>query len=312
MQFRLRLQPKVKRAGLGSRGECFLDKSISIRFYRVTGAGHHDVPFLQRLAQINAIPRGQRVHQISDLDFWMDQIVINGTTATGMLGRRQSNHLPPRAMPDGSLLPLGIPSIGHTAIWQYESNISVMAIEVMRNGVGMQKLFSYIRGMCDCRGYTSLPVLDDTALDAAENGRIRELAVRMATPRNLETVAADQRNVKSGMIELMGSRISTQIEVKFSVSAGAPDIQPSRFRGIVDWIRGEREADRGSISKLQARVVDDDGTVNVLDLLDSHLGTRQDLDLPDDDPVRSSAIRLNNIAHVFNAHRSVLQKQFGP
>jgi hypothetical protein len=76
--------------------------------------------------------------------------------------------------------------------------------------------------MCDCRGYAYLPVLDDTALEAARAGRIRELAVRVATPRNLQTVAAYQRQMKQGMVDLMGPQIATQVEVKFSVRASDP------------------------------------------------------------------------------------------
>jgi hypothetical protein len=65
--------------------------------------------------------------------------------------------------------------------------------------------------MCDCRGYGSLPVLDDTALEAARAGRIRELAVRVATPRNLQAVAADQRQMKQGMVDLMGVSAGAKI-----------------------------------------------------------------------------------------------------
>jgi hypothetical protein len=109
----------------------------------------------------------------------------------------------------------------------------------------------------------------------------------------------------------MGPRIATQVEVKFSVRARDPDIQEGWFTRTVNWFREERGADRGTISKLQARVVDEDGHQDVLDLLDSQLGTRRELDLPDDDPDRSAAIRLANISHVFNIHLASLQRQFG-
>jgi hypothetical protein len=128
---------------------------------------------------------------------------------------------------------------------------------------------------------------------------------------NLETVAPDQQSVKQSMVQLMGQEISTQIEIKFSVRAGEPDIRLDRFQRFVHWLRGEKDADRGEISKLQARVVEDDGSANTLDLLGAHLGTRTELDLPDDDPDRSAAVRLANVAHVFDTYRPILQRQFG-
>jgi hypothetical protein len=288
-----------------------LDKSVTVKFYRVSASAHaQGIPFLQRLVQICGVPEDQRVCQVSDTDFWMDKLTINNTAATGRLCREQTSHLPPRALPGGRLAPLGIRAIGHNSIWQYEADLSVLAIEVTRNGAGISRMFPYIRNICDCRGYAYLPVLNDAALEAAQQGRIRELAVRVATPRNLETITADQRQIKQGMVELMGSQIGSQIEIRYKAGARDPDIQPSRFLRAVRWLRGEKEADRGTISKLEARIVEDDGHYNTLDLLDAHLGVRRDLDLPDDNPDASAAIRFSNMAQAFDQNRAILQRQF--
>jgi len=165
--------------------------------------------------------------------------------------------------------------------------------------------------MCDCRGYAYFPVLDGTALEAARAGRIRELAVRVATPRNLHTIAPDQRSMRQGMVELMGNQIATQMEIRYSVRARDPDIQEGWFTRTVNWLRQEKAADRGTISKLQARVVDEEGHVDILDLLDAQLGARRALDLPDDNPDRDAAIRINNISEIFNSHLASLEHQFG-
>lgn len=288
-----------------------MDKSVSVRFYRITASAQtQGVPFIQRLREVHALREEERVRQISDIEFWMDKLSVNNTVAKGRLCRTQTSHLPPQALAGGKLTPLGVPAIGHDTVWQYEAYLSVMAIESSRNGVGLQKMLSFIRSACDCRGYGHFPVLDDEALEVARHGRIRELAVRVATPRNLETVATDQRQIKDGLVELMGSQIATQVEIRFSVTAKDPDIQPGPFLRAVNWLRGERRADRGNISKLQARIVEDDGTANTLDLLDAHLGTRRDLDLPDDDPDTSATIRLANISQIFDTHRAALERQF--
>ena len=249
-----------------------LDKSILVRFFRITASAHtQGVPFSQRFAEIRAVPEAQRVRQILDIDFWMDNIAVNNNVSTGRFCRSQTSYLPPQALPGGRLMPLGVPAIGHNAIWQYEADLSVIAIESTRSGIGLQKLLAYMRNICGCRGYGYLPVVDDTALAAAQHGRIRELAVRVTTPRNLETVAGDQLQIKQGLVELMGSQIATQVEIRFSVTAKDPDIQPARFLRAARWFIGEKQADRGTISKLQARIVEDDGGANTLDLLDAHL-----------------------------------------
>jgi hypothetical protein len=266
---------------------------------------------MQRIRALAAISEDERVRNISDVDFWMDKLTVKENVATGRICRVQTAHLPPQALPGGKLTPLGVRAIGPHSIWQYEPKLSVIAIESTRSGAGLGKLLAYIRAACDCRGYAYAPVVDDATLAAAQHGRIRELAMRIATPKNLESVTAAQRRIKQGLVELMGAQIATQIEIRFSVTARDPDIPTNRFVQAAKWLIRERKADRGTISKLQARVVEDDGHGNMLDLLDAHLGARADLDLPNDDPDLSAAVRFANISQVFNTYRPTLEKQFG-
>jgi hypothetical protein len=245
------------------------------------------------------------------MDFWIDKIDINDRVILGRFCRTQINNLPPRVSESRTLEPLGVREIGQTTIWQYDGELSVMAIEVSRNGVSLSRLIAYVRAICHCPGYGHLPVLDDTALAAAEAGRIRELSFRVATPNDLSAVAADERTMKQGMTDLMGTEIATQVEIRYSVKARDPDIRLGRFQRAVSWLRGERDADRGGISKLQARIVDEEGNSRALNLLSAHLGSMSDLDLPDDDPDASAQIRKVNIAQAFNTHRPSLIRQFG-
>lgn len=291
--------------------EDVLEKAISVRFFRIARKARQETPFFDRLLQLHAVPDAERVRVIADIPYWADKTVRNGNMISGRLCRVQSNNLPPQALPDGKLLPLGVRAIGPNTIWQFYGPLSVMAVETTRNGVNLSRFLSYVRNICDCRGYAIFPVLDDTALEAARAGRIRELAVRVATPTNLHTVAADQQRMKRGMVDLMGGQIASRMEIKYSVQAGDPDIQEGRFMQIVNWFRQEKTADRGTISKLQARVVDEEGHADILDLLDAQLGTRRELDLPDDDPDKDAAIRLNNIADIFQSHLPTLEAQFG-
>jgi hypothetical protein len=286
-------------------------KAVSVRFFRIVRKQRQEVPFFERLAQVHGTPQSDRVQEIEEVLYWVDKTLQNGNLISDRLCRLQSNNLPPQALPDGRLLPLGVRAIGPNTVWQFHRDLSVLAIETTRNGVNLSKLLAYVRRICDCRGYGFFPVLDNTVLEAARAGRIRELAVRVATPRNLHTVTADHRRMKAGMVELMTGELSTQIEIKYSVRAGDPDIQEGRFTQLVNWFRGEKAADRGAISKLQARIVDEEGHVDILDLLDAQLGTRRELDLPNDDPDTDAVVRLTNIADIFHSHLPSLEAQFG-
>lgn len=288
-----------------------MEKAVSVRFFRITRSAQQDTPFFERLVHVHNTLEGQRLRQIADVPYWIDKTNRNENLISGRLCRVQSNNLPPQASEDGRLLPLGVRAIGPNTIWQFHGDLSVLAIETTRNGVNLSKFLAYIRSMCDCRGYAYFPVLDGTALEAARAGRIRELAVRVATPRNLHTIAPDQRSMRQGMVELMGNQIATQMEIRYSVRARDPDIQEGWFTRTVNWLRQEKAADRGTISKLQARVVDEEGHVDILDLLDAQLGARRALDLPDDNPDRDAAIRINNISEIFNSHLASLEHQFG-
>jgi hypothetical protein len=288
-----------------------LEKAVSVRFFRITRSAQQDMPFFARLGQILDKPDSERVRQIAGIPYWIDKTTRNDSVIAGRLCRVQSNNLPPQASEDGKLLPLGVKAIGPNTIWQFHGDLAVLAIETTRNGVSLSKFLAYIRSMCNCKGYAYFPVLDDAALETARNGRIRELAIKVATPRNLHTVAADEQRIRQGMVELMGNQIATQMEIRYSVKARDPDIQAGWFTRTVNWLRQEKAADRGTISKLQARIVNEYGHSDIPDLLDAQLGTRCELDLPDDDPDRDANIRLNNIAEAFTTHFDALDKQFG-
>jgi hypothetical protein len=287
-----------------------LEKAVSVRFFRITRGVHQSTPFFERLVQLNDRPEVDRIQQIAEVPHWIDKVKRNGEIISGRLCRIQSNNLPPQASEDGKLLPLGVRAIGPNTVWQFNGNLGVLAFEMTRNGVSLSKFLTYIRGMCNCRGYAYFPVLDDNTLEAARAGRVRELSLRVATPSNLHTIARDQQRMRAGMVELMGDEIATQMEIRYSVRARDPDIQEGWFTRTVNWLRQEKAADRGNISKLQARIVDEGGHSDVLDLLDAQLGMRRDLDLPDDDPDRHADIRLNNIADIFDSFLPSLERQF--
>jgi hypothetical protein len=211
-----------------------------------------------------------------------------------------------------ALVPLGVPEIGQTAAWRYDPSLSVIAIESSRSGLSIGKFMAYVRSVCDCRGYGALHVITDANVEAIKNARIREVSIQLATPKNLHTVAAYQQTMSSGLGALMSENLGTMLEVRYSLRVGEPDIQPGKVERLVRWLRGEHTEHRGDITKVQTRIIDDEGRSDELDMLDVHLQDQRELALPDDDPDRSYEIRKRFLSAAFTKHEATLLAQFGP
>lgn len=258
------------------------------------------------------LPEADRVRNIEDTPFWLDKMEITSTRISGRFCRKQSTNLPAKAMGKTSLVPLGFPELGRTVAWRYDPNLGVMAIESSRTGLSIGRLLAYVRAVCDCRGYGTLPVTADANLEAIKDGRVREIVVQLATPKNLQTVAAYQQTVTNGMTNLMSEGLGTLLEVRYSLRVGDPDMAPGRVDRFVRWLRGEHSHERGAIAKISARVIGEEGDSEVLNMLDVHLQYQDDLALPNDDPDHSYVVRKAFMMSAFNKHEATLAKQFGP
>jgi hypothetical protein len=289
-----------------------MDRTISVKFFRFVGTSRQTEPFIDRLRHIQALPESRRVTDLDGIPFWIDKMAVNGDATSGQFCRRQSENLPPRAPPEGGLQPLGIPQIGHSTAWLYNSRYAVIAIEATRNGIRLKHLISYVRVMCDCAGYGFFPVTTDVNPQRLRDGRLREFSVRLATPKNLETASQQQVAVREGMVELMGANIAPLVEVRYASRLRESDLQLSAFERLARWLRREKQQDRGGIDMIRARIIDADGDTVPLDLLDEvHLRDQSDLTLPDDDPDGSYAIRASHLVRVFAKYRDTIHRQFG-
>ena len=115
-----------------------MDRTITVKFFRIVGAARQTEPFINRIRYLQRIPEAKRVMDLGGIPFWVDKMTANGEITTGRFCRRQSENLPPRAPPEGGLAPLGIPQIGQTTAWLYSSRYAIMAIETSRNGVSLR------------------------------------------------------------------------------------------------------------------------------------------------------------------------------
>jgi hypothetical protein len=289
-----------------------LDRSVTAKFYRIVSGRGSAGPFIEHLRFVNASTPDDRIRMIGDIPFWIDKMDIGSVVASGRFCRKQNTNLPPKALAKAELVPLGIPEIGLTVAWRYDANLSVIAIESSRAGLSLMRFLAYIRAFCDCRGYAPFPVMTDANLAIIRERRIRELSIQLATPRNLHTVAGYQQTMTDGMSALMSDHLGSMLEIRYSLRVGEPDISANRVDRLVRWLRGEHENNRGDIVKVQARIIDEEGESEALDLLDVHLKDHRELPLPDDDPDHNYDIRKAFVASAFTRHENTLLEQFAP
>jgi hypothetical protein len=289
-----------------------MDRVVRVKFFRIVGAARQTEAFVKRLRHLQTIADTHRVTDLDGVPFWVDKLSATGDTMTGRLCRRQSENLPPRAPAEGGLVPLGIPQIGHTTAWLFNSRYAVMAIEASRNGVRLKHLISYTRVMCDCAGYGFFPVTTDVNLERLRTGRIREFSVRLALPGNLKTASQHQIAVRAGMTELMAPGIAPLVEVTYASRLRDTDLQAGAFERLARWFRREKKQERGGIDTVNARIINADGDSVPLDLLDEvHLTDETELTLPDDNPDESHTIRARHLVRTFTKYQDDIHRQFG-
>jgi hypothetical protein len=118
----------------GHAGGSILDRAISVRFFRITRSDRQQIPFFERLLQIQATAEDQRTQRISDVDYWFDKITSNGNIISGRFCRVQSTNLPPRVSHTRRLEPLGVGEIGPNTVWQFDGTLAYWRLKPSRTG----------------------------------------------------------------------------------------------------------------------------------------------------------------------------------
>jgi len=287
-----------------------MDKWVCVKFYRIIKGKGANEPFSSHIEAVHKISEQQRERVIDHVPYWIDKIKNDAGLWSGRFCRKQSGNLPPRAEEGIQLAPLGVPAIGQTAAWIYDPITSVLVFEATQGGVGTPQFFRYMRNVCSCRGYAARPAIGIENLARLRDGRIRSLVIKIACPQDLQAVTPTDMTVASGLRNMMSANVGTQIEVKFSLAVGDPDIPRSRVRQVLNWLRSEKQAERGDIKKLEAGIIDEDGNAQGIDFLEAHMAERTEIDIPDDDPDLAYDRRNKFAVSVFKKRQLELRDLF--
>ncbi|HLO75350.1 MAG TPA: hypothetical protein VK196_02700 [Magnetospirillum sp.] len=287
-----------------------MDRNVRVRFFTVHQVRDNGVNFSDALRRIDAIPElaDRELEVEPEVILRMERMEERRGLISGEFVRRQTENLPPRASEGEPLAQLGVDSIGHCTAFAYDPALSVIALQMARNGVTPIRVMVYVAQLLHIGGYQSQPIPTAEGWDKLQRGSLRALVVRVANPANLHAVNQRQRSVKEGLAAMKTAAGTTYVEAAFSMGRGQPDIT-ERGHGLLRWFFGEQGRGRGDISKLKAHVAPDDGgSAEWLNLLDYHMGGNAVLDLPQDDPNANYRERVRYVRRVFADHRDELQR----
>jgi hypothetical protein len=289
-----------------------MDRLVNVRFFRVEGLRNDAPSFSAALSRIAAMPLPDREVEIAEeVIIRLERLIPADGLLSGELIRRQIANLPPHAPAGLPLARLGVDSLGHSSAFAYDPQLSVIALQMARNGVTSTRAGMYARRLVGGPGYDVLPIPTQEMWQKLQHGRIRAVRIRVAAPETLQAADANTGNVSQGLRLLKDALGTASVEAVLSAARGH-DIPRHNVLSLLRWLQAQREEGRGDVRRLSASVVPPGGSEpELLNLLGGQVGRSMVLDLPDDDPDINYGIRETFLKQVFDEHRAELAEIFG-
>ncbi|WP_146747636.1 hypothetical protein [Paramagnetospirillum kuznetsovii] len=289
-----------------------MDRNICVRFFTVERSGNNAIRFGDALRQIAGIMdlANRELEVEPEVILRLEKLRDERGMISGEFVRRQTQNLPSRAPHGEPISRLGVDSIGHSTAFAYNPDLSIIALQLARNGVTPMRVMLYVSNILNLSGYQSYPIPTEEGWAALQRGNVRAVLLRVASPANLVAVEPRHTTIKDGLQAMKAAVDTTYVEATFGMGRGDHDMDNRSALNIMRWLWRERSEDRGGISKLGAKVIEDGSSARWLNLLSYHLGGNQTLDLPPDDPDRNFAIREAFVRQVYRDHLDVLRRLY--
>jgi hypothetical protein len=291
-----------------------MDRIVNVRMFSVEAKEDGGMPFSQALRHIADLqPLARREHETEpDVVIRLEELDHTGRVWSGEVVRVQEANLPPKALRGQRREPLGIRSIGHTSVFAFDTRLSVLALQLSRNGITATRMGLYAEALAGGDGYNILPVPDKETWSILRRGGVRSVGFSLATPAELAAIDDETRGVRRGMIAMKESMQPTRLELTMTMGRGEVDMDRPKVVSLLQWLFRERQAHRGGITRMRAKVIPRDGEdAAALDLLNGHMGNKEWVDLPEDDPDASYQKRKNYILRVLRENRTALEDMYG-
>lgn len=290
-----------------------MDKAINVRLFSVETKEAGGLSFSTALQNIGTLGLELRERQIEeDIIVRLERLERVTRVLAGEFVRLQTTNLPPKVARGQPLESLGVRAIGHSAAFAYDMDLSVMALQMSRNGITPSRIGLYSQELASGPGFDILPVPNGEVLAAVRRGGVRGLMFRVAMPNELRAIDNETQSVRRGMIEMKRSLQPARIEIGMTMKRGDVDMDRRRTLAFIGWLQRERQERRGEVSKIAARIAPDEGeAAETLNLLGGQLGDRRTIDLPEDDPQTSYRLRSAYVLQVLRDSRRTLEGMYG-
>jgi len=286
-----------------------LDKTVNVRIFSVRQREHSSSGFLDALRWIANQRLTDRENDVEqDIVLRLERLEEEEDIAFGEMIRMQIDNLPSEAQRGLPIRPLGVTSIGHSTVFGYDHRLSILALQIARNGITSSRLGIYVGRLCAGAKFDILPQPNAHVLETLRSGRIRALQVKVAHPQSLEAVDAPTQSVTEGFRAFKQVLGTSNIDVTLSMERRDPDIQKGGVLGLFSWFRQEEERRPGNVGRLRAAIIAPDGErAEWLDLMEGQEGERIRLDLPGGDPERNYAVRKSFVRRVLGRYHGVVE-----
>lgn len=270
-----------------------MDKRITFRFYEVTKAQRHRFEFGDVLMQIGAVRLKDREQHLASDYYVRAEIVESGRGSVfGEFTRIQRTNFPSEIREDGRR-PLSTTNpLGHGIVFRYLPGTSQLGLQYDPRTISPSKIEAYVSQLIDGANFELTPIVRQDMWDKFNEGDIRKVSIGIAQPSHLVAVERGGAQAISRSFKDMAEAYEApkiNIELSMGHKKGA---LAERIRSTVRHFRTQAVRDQVDVTSMKAKVKQEGGRTEDLDLLEDILSVKDNLQLKDNDPETNYRIKL--------------------
>lgn len=272
---------------------------MCVRFYQVFKNCEDDLDFSTVLQNLFNENFEAWIDIYDDVTVRLERYDTAGGAIKGEFSRKQVYNLPPRANGDGDPLEPNPDPVAHRAAFQYNPQLSVLALESNSRGMTLSKLNKLIKKEFNHGGFEYLPVPSGQAWRRFENCDARKLTLKIAIPENAGAIETEDRSLVGNLYAFKEDLGGPVIEINVGFGRRREGLlnKNNMLHLIRDVMR--RHENIRTIEKIEISAL---GEEEPIDLLLEQLKEKRTLHLDDSNIDNHYNERKHFIEETFNTH----------
>ncbi len=279
-----------------------MDRKVSIRFYEIDYPNNDAARIEDILQDLAGLPKLERQIGLDDgeVTLRLEELEVSDELLVGDLTRVQTRNLPGHVI-DETVERLPVEAIGHSVVFLFDPTTNCLALQYdLRMGVG--RFTRYLRA-ANGSEFGHFPYLKRDTMARFRDQTPKRMRLRIARARNFENIPIDKTDFEDQIEEWSHMFDAPSVEIKLSTRGEGRHLNSAVVWNTVRrWIgfRGEIEG----IKNIEVETIESDRAFNFINDL---LYNDTVLDLPDNDPIESRAIRTAYLRACFDEHRDYIR-----